>query len=183
MPKGESGMIIVMQKGATAREIANVTARVEQLGRQVHLSEGEERAIIGVVGDGRPLDREQIGRMSGVEEIVPRRRAIGVPERIRGREARCGKRIGGRIETSKRKRGRQRGLAAFQEPPHESGQILGVHPPAVVHVRGVCVRKDGKRLAAALKSPGERHEVRDAHNAVLIDVTPNERTPGAEKTR
>jgi 3-deoxy-7-phosphoheptulonate synthase len=71
MPEGEQGMIIVMQKGATAREIANVTARVEQLGRQVHLSEGEERAIIGVVGDGRPLDREQIGRMSGVEDIVP----------------------------------------------------------------------------------------------------------------
>lgn len=64
-------MIIVMQKGATARQIANVTARVEQSGRQVHLSEGEERTIIGVVGDGRPLDRTQFEMMDGVEKIVP----------------------------------------------------------------------------------------------------------------
>ncbi len=64
-------MIIIMSQNATAREIANVTARVEQSGRQVHLSTGEERTIVGVVGDGRPLDREQIERMSGVESTVP----------------------------------------------------------------------------------------------------------------
>ncbi len=64
-------MIIVMQKSATARQIANITARVEQAGRQVHLSEGEERTIIGVVGDGRPLDRAQFEMMEGVERIVP----------------------------------------------------------------------------------------------------------------
>ncbi len=64
-------MIIIMRQGATTREIANVTARIEQLGRQVHLSEGDERTIIGVVGDGRPIDREQIGRMAGVESTVP----------------------------------------------------------------------------------------------------------------
>ncbi len=64
-------MIIVMQKGATTRQIANITARVEQSGRQVHLSEGEERTIIGVVGDGRPLDRAQFEMMEGVEKIVP----------------------------------------------------------------------------------------------------------------
>ncbi len=64
-------MIIVMKKGATARQIANVTARVERLGRQVHLSQGEERTIIGVIGDERPLDRDQFERMDGVEKIVP----------------------------------------------------------------------------------------------------------------
>lgn len=64
-------MIIVMQKGATTRQIANITARVEQLGRQVHLSQGEERTIIGVVGDGRPIDRTQFELMDGVEKIVP----------------------------------------------------------------------------------------------------------------
>ena len=32
MLTGGAGMIIIMHKGATAREIANVTARVEQLG-------------------------------------------------------------------------------------------------------------------------------------------------------
>jgi 3-deoxy-7-phosphoheptulonate synthase len=64
-------MIIVMKKGATPREIANVTARVEQLGQQVHLSQGEERTIVGVLGNGRPLDPERLGRMEGIEQIVP----------------------------------------------------------------------------------------------------------------
>ncbi len=64
-------MIIIMAHGATAAQIANVSARVEQMGCQVHLSEGQERTIIGVIGNGRPIDREQIERMSGVERTVP----------------------------------------------------------------------------------------------------------------
>jgi 3-deoxy-7-phosphoheptulonate synthase len=71
MATSETDMIIVMKKGATPREIANVTARVEQLGQQVHLSQGEERTIVGVLGNGRPLDPERLGRMEGVERIVP----------------------------------------------------------------------------------------------------------------
>jgi 3-deoxy-7-phosphoheptulonate synthase len=51
--------------------MANVIARVEQMGCRVHTSEGEERVIIGVIGDVRPLEREQIERMDGVERIVP----------------------------------------------------------------------------------------------------------------
>jgi len=64
-------MIIIMKHGATTAQIANVTARIEQMGRQVHLSRGEERTIIGVIGNGRPIDHEQIARMSGVERVVP----------------------------------------------------------------------------------------------------------------
>ena len=64
-------MIIIMEHGATTSQIANVSARVEQMGCQVHLSEGQERTIIGVIGNGRPIDREQIERMSGVERTVP----------------------------------------------------------------------------------------------------------------
>lgn len=64
-------MIVVMKQGATRAQIVNVTARIEQLGCQVQISEGEERTIIGVIGNGRPLDREQIERMDGVERTVP----------------------------------------------------------------------------------------------------------------
>ena len=64
-------MIIIMKHGATTAQIANVAARIEQMGRQVHLSRGEERTIIGVIGNGRPIDHEQIARMSGVERVVP----------------------------------------------------------------------------------------------------------------
>ncbi len=64
-------MIIIMERGATAAQIASVSVRVEQMGCQVHLSEGQERTIIGVIGNGRPIDREQVERMSGVERTVP----------------------------------------------------------------------------------------------------------------
>jgi 3-deoxy-7-phosphoheptulonate synthase len=64
-------MIVVMKQGATHAQIVNVTARIEQFGCQVHISEGEERTIIGVIGNGRPLDREPIERMDGVERTVP----------------------------------------------------------------------------------------------------------------
>jgi len=64
-------MIVIMKRGATSAQITNVAARVEQLGCRVHISEGEEHTIIGVIGNGRPLDREPIERMDGVERTVP----------------------------------------------------------------------------------------------------------------
>ncbi len=64
-------MIVIMQRSATDVQINNVIARIEQRGCRVNLSEGEERVIIGVIGNGRPLDRVQFERMSGVERAVP----------------------------------------------------------------------------------------------------------------
>ncbi len=63
-------MIIIMKHGATEAQIESVSARVKQKGCQTHLSEGEERTIIGVIGDVRILDRDQIERMAGVERTV-----------------------------------------------------------------------------------------------------------------
>jgi 3-deoxy-7-phosphoheptulonate synthase len=80
--KGETHIIIVMRKGATARQIANVTARTEQMGCQIYISEGEDHTTIGVIGNGRPLNREQIERMDGVERTVP----ILRPFRLASRE-------------------------------------------------------------------------------------------------
>lgn len=64
-------MMIVMKKGATTAQVANVTARIEQMGCQAHISRGEERIVIGIIGNGRPLDREQIEQMDGVEKTMP----------------------------------------------------------------------------------------------------------------
>jgi 3-deoxy-7-phosphoheptulonate synthase len=75
-------MIVIMKQDATGAQITNVTARVEQLGCQVHISEGKERTIIGIIGNGRPLDREQFERMDGVERTVP----ILRPFKLAGRE-------------------------------------------------------------------------------------------------
>jgi 3-deoxy-7-phosphoheptulonate synthase len=63
-------MIVIMKQGATHNQVVNVTARIEQEGCKTHLSEGEERTIIGIIGNGRPLDREQLSRLDGVEQIV-----------------------------------------------------------------------------------------------------------------
>jgi len=64
-------MIVIMKHGATSTQIANVIARVEQLGCQADVSEGDEHTVIGIIGDGRPLDREQLERMTGVDRTVP----------------------------------------------------------------------------------------------------------------
>ncbi len=64
-------MIIVMRMGATQQEIESVVARVHELGFRTHLSQGEERTIIGVIGDERPVDKDSLARMQGVERIVP----------------------------------------------------------------------------------------------------------------
>jgi 3-deoxy-7-phosphoheptulonate synthase len=48
----------------------------------VHLSEGKERTIIGVIGRGRPLDREQLSLMAGVQDVMP----VTHPYKIASRE-------------------------------------------------------------------------------------------------
>jgi len=64
-------MIVIMKQGATHSQIVNVTARIEGMGCQAHISQGEERTIIGIIGSGRPLNCEQIERLDGVERTVP----------------------------------------------------------------------------------------------------------------
>jgi 3-deoxy-7-phosphoheptulonate synthase len=63
-------MIIVMKRGATAGEISFVVNQVETSGYRAHLSQGTERTIIGVVGDGRPLENHNFELLSGVEQVV-----------------------------------------------------------------------------------------------------------------
>ncbi|MGB1251621.1 MAG: 3-deoxy-7-phosphoheptulonate synthase [Candidatus Promineifilaceae bacterium] len=63
-------MIVIMQPGASTREISAVITRIEDLGYRVHLSEGDEWSIIGIVGNGRPIEHGQFGRMAGVERAV-----------------------------------------------------------------------------------------------------------------
>jgi len=63
-------MIIVMKRGATAGDISFVVSQVEISGYRAHLSQGTERTIIGVVGDGRPLENHNFELLSGVEQIV-----------------------------------------------------------------------------------------------------------------
>ena len=75
-------MIVVMSVNATAREISDVIARIRAMGYDVHLSEGKERTIIGVIGRGRPIDKEQIALMDGVVQVM----SVTHPYKIASRE-------------------------------------------------------------------------------------------------
>ncbi len=63
-------MVIVMQHGASASNIEAVVAWVQAKGYRTHVMRGEERTLVGVVGDGRPVDRDQIEAMEGVEKTL-----------------------------------------------------------------------------------------------------------------
>jgi 3-deoxy-7-phosphoheptulonate synthase len=64
-------MVIVMQHGASAKQIAAIVSRVESMGYRAHLVQGEERTIIGVIGDDRPIDRTQFETLDGVDKTIP----------------------------------------------------------------------------------------------------------------
>ena len=63
-------MIVVMEIGAKQEQVRAVVARVEEIGLAAHLSQGEERTIIGVVGSLPPTLDEMLEVYPGVERIV-----------------------------------------------------------------------------------------------------------------
>ena len=63
-------MIIVMHPEATPFEIDNVVAEVEAQGWQTHLSRDSGQTIIGLQGNGQPIDPFHLGQLPGVEDTV-----------------------------------------------------------------------------------------------------------------
>ena len=63
-------MIVVMSINARSKEIDRVTDRIKAMGFGVHVSRGKERVIIGVIGRGRPLDRDRQGDWSSGRQYV-----------------------------------------------------------------------------------------------------------------
>jgi len=64
-------VIIVMRKNASSSQIEHVVSRVKELGYTPHLSVGEERTIIGIIGDERPLYVQPLELLDGVDRLVP----------------------------------------------------------------------------------------------------------------
>ena len=64
-------MIVIMKADATPSQLTNVVARIEQMGSQAHISKGDERTIVGIIGNGRPIDAERLEAMAGVENTTP----------------------------------------------------------------------------------------------------------------
>jgi 3-deoxy-7-phosphoheptulonate synthase len=64
-------MIVVMQQNTEAKNIEAVVKRVEELGYKVHLSRGEARTIIGIIGaDEHLINQSTFEAMDGVEKTM-----------------------------------------------------------------------------------------------------------------
>lgn len=68
--KEVSAMVIVMKHHASAEDIGRVVSHIEEMGFKAHLSPGEERTIIGVIGDERAIDPENFAMLDGVERCM-----------------------------------------------------------------------------------------------------------------
>jgi 3-deoxy-7-phosphoheptulonate synthase len=75
-------MMLIMKTGAKQEQIGQVIKAVQAAGLQVHTSTGEERVVIGIVGDIRTVREEQFLLLPGVDRIV----RISRPYKIASRE-------------------------------------------------------------------------------------------------
>src|SRR5713226_7950124 len=64
-------MIIVLRPDSTAQQIDHVLERIRELGFKPHLSQGEKRTIIGVIGDEDKLQVQPLQAIPGVEQVLP----------------------------------------------------------------------------------------------------------------
>jgi 3-deoxy-7-phosphoheptulonate synthase len=64
-------MIIVMKINATAEDIKRVVHKVKSFGLKFHTTKDGGRTIIGIDGEDRFIDREQLSIIPNVEAVVP----------------------------------------------------------------------------------------------------------------
>jgi 3-deoxy-7-phosphoheptulonate synthase len=74
-------MLIVMQRAASLEQINRIIADVEQRGLHAHLLRGQERTIIGVVGEAQPGLEQAFTGLPGVEEVAPISKAYKLTSR------------------------------------------------------------------------------------------------------
>ncbi len=75
-------MIVVMKTGATEGQILAVQKRVRELGFKDHLSRGDERTVIGVLGAIHPHLHDEFTALDGVDSVV----RISKPYKLASRE-------------------------------------------------------------------------------------------------
>ena len=75
-------MIIVLKPEASDQDIEHLVDRLRSLGLKSQISKGEERTIVGVIGDERVLQGQPLSVFPGVESVTP----ILAPWKIVSRE-------------------------------------------------------------------------------------------------
>src|SRR5947207_2246688 len=64
-------MMIVMKEGASPDQVDAVVARVESVGAQAHISQGELVTVIGAIGDREHVANLGLEGFPGVDHLVP----------------------------------------------------------------------------------------------------------------
>jgi 3-deoxy-7-phosphoheptulonate synthase len=78
-------MVVVMQKGASEEAVNRVLSEIRSLGFSPHVSEGEERLLIGAIGPAPTEEvREHLSALHGVDTVV----RITKPYKLASREFR-----------------------------------------------------------------------------------------------
>lgn len=77
-------MIIVLRPDSTDAQIEHILDRIRELGLKPHISRGEMRTIIGIIGDEGKLQGQPISAIPGVEQVLP----ILKPFKLASREMR-----------------------------------------------------------------------------------------------
>jgi 3-deoxy-7-phosphoheptulonate synthase len=75
-------MIIVLKPDCTPEQIEHVLERIGELGLKPHISRGEKRTIIGVIGDEDKLQAQPLSAIPGVEQVM----AVLKPFKLASRE-------------------------------------------------------------------------------------------------
>jgi 3-deoxy-7-phosphoheptulonate synthase len=65
-------VIIVMKRGASQEEVAHVESRIQELGLESHPIVGEERVVIGAIGEDRAkVELQALSSAPGVDKVMP----------------------------------------------------------------------------------------------------------------
>ncbi len=75
-------MIVILKPNASEELVQDIVTQIEALGLQAHLSRGQFRTVIGVVGEEGKVDKEHLLSIVGVEQVVP----IMKPYKLASRE-------------------------------------------------------------------------------------------------
>ena len=75
-------MIVILKPGASEELVKDIVGQIEGLGLQTHLSRGQFRTVIGVVGEEVRVDPEHLKSITGVEQVLP----IMKPYKLASRE-------------------------------------------------------------------------------------------------
>ena len=75
-------MIVILKPDAGEALVQDIISQIESIGLQAHLSKGQFRTVIGVVGEEAKIDKEHLLSIVGVEQVLP----IMKPYKLASRE-------------------------------------------------------------------------------------------------